>query len=128
MERRFRALHLVALICRVIAWVVFVLGGLVALFVVVVGAVQGRVGDPSPFIASLPGISRVTGAVSGLLYGVGVLLVSLAHFIIMYAACEAVEVALAIERNTREMAYYLKGENALPPPPITWETPAEPSD
>jgi len=130
MERRFRALVLVALICKVIAWIVFVLGGLLALFLVVIGAIQGRAGTPSPLVASLPGLSSVSGALSGLLYGVGVLLGSLVQFILLYAACDTVELALAIERNTRETARYLRGENALPPPPapITWETPAEPAD
>jgi hypothetical protein len=50
MVKKYRALRFVAACARVIAWVILVLGVLAALGAVVVGALQGRVGEPSPLL------------------------------------------------------------------------------
>jgi len=127
MGKEFRALRLVSLLCKVLAWVIFIGGSLLALFVVVLGAIQGRVGAPSPLLSSIPGLAQVHGPLSGLVIGIVILLVVLVHFILLYATNEVIQLALAIEQNTRETAYYLKGETEVPPPPsaVSWEQAAE---
>ncbi|MBM3189425.1 MAG: hypothetical protein FJZ90_11965 [Chloroflexi bacterium] len=123
MEKRFRALRAVAVLYRILAWVVLALGAIGSLLVVIVGAIQGRVGSPSPLLADVPGINQVTGLVAGLLAGILLLVFTLLQFLLLYAASEAIQVGLAIEHNTRETAYYLKGEGALSASPVSvsWE-------
>jgi hypothetical protein len=125
MDKRFRALRVVAVVWKVLAWIVLIAGILAALFVVVIGAIQGRFGEPSMVLAMVPGIKMVTGLIPGVIAGVGLALGALIQFVLMYAFGEVIELGLALEQNTRETAYYLKGEGAMPapPPPVSWETP-----
>lgn len=127
MGRRFRALRLVALLYKVLAWIAFVAGGLLSLFIVIIGAIQGRAGVQSPLLASVPMLNQVGGPLPGLIGGIGILLCSLIQFVLLYAASEAIHVGLAIEDNTRQTALYLRGEMTLPPPPVavSWDEPAE---
>jgi hypothetical protein len=125
--KRFRALRLVALLYKVLAWIVFVAGGLLSLFIVVIGAIQGRVGVKSPLLTPLPLLNQVSGPLQGLIGGVGLLVCSLIQFVVLYAASEAIHLVLAIEDNTRQTALYLRGEMTLPPPPVpvSWDAPSE---
>jgi len=128
MERRFRALRLVATVLKILAWIVLVVGCLLALFAIIVGAIEGRAGVQSPLLSAVPVLGQVSGLISGLIAGVLILLGVLIQFVLLYAGGEWIELALAMEENTRETAYYLKGESALPPPPVSWEEPAPPSE
>lgn len=125
MVKRFRALRVVAVVWKVLAWIILILGVLCALFVVVIGAIQGRFGEPSAVIAAVPVVNSVTGLLTGVVLGVGLLLGALVQFVLMYAAGEVIELGLALEQNTRETAFYLKGEGAMPAPPlpVSWESP-----
>jgi len=127
--KKFRALRLVALIWRVIAWIVLVLGIIGALLAIVLGAIVGRVGDPSPLLSQVPGVSNVVDPISGVVAGVAVLVVSLLQFLLIYAGSDVVHLALDLEQNTRETAFYLRGESTMPPPPaaIAWEPPETPN-
>ena len=129
METKFRALRLVALICRVIAWAVLIGGAVIALLAIVLGAVQGRAGGPSPLFVNLPVAARIIGPVSGLIAGVAILLAALLQFLLILAGSEVIHLVLALEESTRETAYYLRGENTIPPPPtaISWEPPSSDS-
>jgi hypothetical protein len=115
MGRRFRALRIVALLCKALAWLALVGGGLVALVIIVVGALAGNLGSQSPLLRDLPLIGRVTGLVSGLAVGVVALIAALLNFVLLYATSEVIDVGLAIEENTRETAFYLRGEGNVPP-------------
>jgi len=127
--KKFRALRLVALIWRVIAWIVLVLGIIGALLAIVLGAIVGRVGDPSPLLNQVPGVSSVVDPISGVVAGVAVLVAALLQFLLIYAASDVIHLALDLEQNTRETAYYLRGESTMPPPPaaIAWEPPETPN-
>jgi len=127
--KKFRALRLVALIWRVIAWIVLVLGIIGALLAIVLGAIVGRVGDPSPLLSQVPGVSNVVDPISGVVAGAAVLVVSLLQFLLIYAGSDVVHLALDLEQNTRETAFYLRGESTMPPPPaaIAWEPPETPN-
>ncbi|MEA3406934.1 MAG: hypothetical protein U9R48_02485 [Chloroflexota bacterium] len=129
MEKKFRALRVVALIYKIVAWIVLVVGGLSAVFAVILGAVQERVGFQSPLLAGVPGLSQVRGLLPGLAAGLVVLLFTAIQFVLLYAVSELVHLLLALEHNTRETAFYLRGENALSSsaPDVSWDTPAETS-
>ncbi|MFO7918239.1 MAG: hypothetical protein R6V13_09175 [Anaerolineae bacterium] len=129
MEKKFRALRAVALIYKVMAWIVLVTGGLLAVFTVILGAVQESVGFQSPLLAGIPGLRQVGGFLPGLVAGFLLLLFIVIQFILIYAVSELIRLLLALERNTRETAFYLRGENTLSPssPDVSWDTPAEAS-
>lgn len=129
MERKFRALRAVALIYKIMAWIVLVTGGLLAVLAVILGAVQEGVGFQSPLLAGIPGLRQVGGFLPGLVAGLVTLLLAVVQFILIYAVSELVHLLLALERNTRETAFYLRGENALASssPDVSWDMPAEPS-
>ncbi len=113
MEKRFRVLRFLGLIYQILAWIVLVAGILSAIAVVVLGATAGEalVVPGMPFV---PGMNTLIGAIIG---GVALLLGSIFYFVLLYAAGELIFLGLAIEQNTRETAYYLRGESTIPPPP-----------
>lgn len=116
MRRRFRALRFLALLYKILAWVALVGGILSAIIIALIGGLAGNVGSQSPLLRDLPFISRATGLIPGLAMGVITLLGALVYFVLLYAASEIIEVALAIEENTRETAFYLRGEGMNLPP------------
>ena len=128
MAKRFRALRALALLYRIVAWVVLVGGVLAALLVAIISAIQARVGTPSPLLADLPILGDLVGPLAGVLAGIVMLVVALLQFLLFHAANEVIELGLAIEHNTRETAYYLRGEHTLPPPPVavSWDQPETP--
>jgi len=122
MDKRFRALGAMSAFFKVIAWVVLILGIVATIVVTAVGALQARRGV-SAVLADVPILNQTAGLLPALLLGVGVLVVALIKFVLLYGCAEAIQVMLAIEQNTRETAYYLRGENQIPPPPVasSWE-------
>jgi len=117
MGKKFRALRIVSLLYKALAWLALVGGVIMAIIIVITGALAGNLGAQSPLLRDLPFVGRVTGLVSGLAVGIIALLASLICFVLLYAGGEMIEVGLAIEENTRETAFYLRGEGTLPPPP-----------
>lgn len=113
MERRFRVLRFLALVYQILAWIVLVLGILSAIAVVVLGATAGE----TRVVPGMPVVPMVGGLIGGISAGVALLLGSIFYFLLLYAAGELVYLGLAIEENTRETAYYLRGEATIPPPP-----------
>lgn len=127
MHKRFRTLRLVSTIYRVIAWIGFILGFLLAVVLVIFSAIQGQAGAPSPLVAGYPIASQLTGLVPGIIAGVAILVGALIQFVAFYAVSEMIQVSLAIEENTRETARFLRGEGTLPPPPpVVWPEPSTP--
>lgn len=113
MERRFRVLRFVALIYQILAWIVLVAGVLAAIAVIVLGATAGDA-PALPGLPLAPWVGSLVGAISA---GLAMLLGAIFYFVLLYAAGELIHLGLAIEENTRETAYYLRGEAAIPPPP-----------
>lgn len=109
MEKRFRALRTLATLYRIIAWVLLIGGILLATAVVLLGVLASSRGI-SPLVSGLPVLSQVTGLIESLAVAGVILLYSLIQFLVLYAISEAIHLALAIEQNTRETAYYLRGE------------------
>ena len=130
MDRKFRALRIVALLYKIFAWIVLIGGLLAAIVMVAIGAIQGSRGVPSPILLPYPMLSDLTGPLAGLVLGAGVLLITAVYFLILLAGSEVIHLGLAIEHNTRETAYYLRGEGTMPPPPppVSWDTADAPGD
>jgi hypothetical protein len=122
MEKRFRALGVVSSFFKVVAWIVLTVGLVATIVVAALGAIQARSGV-SPLLANVPILNQTSGLVPALLLGAGVLLVALIKFVLLYGLAEFIQVMVAIEQNTRETAYYLRGESQIPPPPVasSWE-------
>ncbi len=118
MPKKFKTLRLVALLYKILAWVILIGGILLALFAVIVGALQGRAGIPSPLLADVPVLSQLSGLLSGLILGVIILLFALVQFVFVYASSEVIHLGLAVESNTQKTAHYLSGEDTIPPPPM----------
>ncbi|MHB0858663.1 MAG: hypothetical protein ACYC5M_13990 [Anaerolineae bacterium] len=118
MEKRFRALRIVAAFFKILAWIALVGGILGTVLIVIVAAVQGNAGAPSPVLERLPMAGNLMGIAAGLLVGLVFLLGSLIYFVVLYAASESIQLGLAIEQNTRDSAYYLRGENQVSTPPV----------
>jgi len=113
MENKFRALRIVSVVFKVLAWVTLVGGILSALGAVILGVFStGTMARLSQLRNLAPLIGGGGGIVAGILSGLGILISSLVGFVLLYAYAEAVYLAIAVEQNTRECAHYLKGESA----------------
>jgi len=115
MGSKYRALRLIVLFYQVLAWIALVGGALAGVVAVILGAMSGRAGRASPLVAQLPLLNQAVGLVAGLMVGLGVILGSVICFVLLYATSEVIQVGLAIERNTRETAQYIRGEAGSAP-------------
>jgi len=113
MEKRFTVLRIIASLYKIIAWVVLALGVLGAVAAVVFPAVLTSLAEEQ-FGALMLG-----SVMGGVLAAIAVLIVAVVHFLVFYAVGELLYLALAVEENTRETAYYLRGESTLVPPAAT---------
>lgn len=117
MEKRYNVLRFVATLFKIIAWIFLILGILGTIGVILVSAVGGGAAADNALGALVGGI--VGGVLGGVLAGVGILLGALLQFAIFFAVGELIYLLIGLEQNTRETAYYMRGESSLPPPPRT---------
>ena len=105
------------IMAQILAWIALVLGVLTGLGVLAL-SVMGRGTLERLYI----GYTRVVdicpaliqdGIVVGIIGFLVALLASGFHFLILNSLSEGVLLALSIEENTRETAYYLRGEGSL---------------
>ncbi|NLG28092.1 MAG: hypothetical protein GX557_09285 [Chloroflexi bacterium] len=122
MAKRFRALGTLSGLFKVIAWVLLILGILATILVAAVGVLQASRGV-SDLVAGVPILNQDYGVLPAILMAVGVLIGALLIFVWIMALAEGIQLMLAIERNTRETAAYLRGEGQMPEPPAatTWQ-------
>lgn len=121
MRTKYRALRFVVGLYRVLAWIVLVLGVLAAIGMIVAGAMGNR-GAFGPMMGRVPAMP--TGIVGGLVAALLTLLYTALLFVLMWAGAEFVSMLMDIEHNTRETAFYLKGELEAAPPraePVNWQ-------
>jgi hypothetical protein len=110
MQKKYRALRTVARIFKVLAWIVLVLGIVVAL-VYFVGAAWLGFGGMG-MMRNLGGayyryMPRMGGSAIfiGLVGAAGILLLTLLKFLLLLAASDLFFVLIDIEENTRAIAY-----------------------
>jgi len=64
----------------------------------------------------MPLLNQADDLVSGIVVALTVVLGGVIQFVLLYALGEAIHLGLAIERNTRETAQYIRGEGTVGPP------------
>ena len=104
MEKKYRVLRIVATIFKVLAWIVLVVGLLVAIIWTVALMASGvsrlRAQLPSTLYYPGLGLPLASGLAGSLVLG----LISILYFLFLYASGEFVFLLLDIEENTREAA------------------------
>ena len=115
MEKRFRALRLIALFFQILAWIALVGGVLAGIGTGILGAISGRAGHASPLVAEWPLLNQAVGLAAGLMVGLVIVLAAIVYFVLLYATSEVIHLGLAIEQNTRETAQYIRGEAEAAP-------------
>ncbi len=118
MEKRFKALRFLSVVYKTLAWIMLVLGVLAGLGILTLGVIGGGTLTTLSYgyvrgMSFLPVLMQ-GGIVMGIVGFLGALLVSGLHFLILYAVSEFILLAISLEENTRETAYYLRGEGSLP--------------
>ncbi|MGD8968003.1 MAG: hypothetical protein PVI07_10900 [Anaerolineae bacterium] len=101
MDKRFRVLHIMGTLWKVLAWIALIAGVLSSFGVLLVG-ILGSGGfvlrylgqDPSVMPGALSVVSGILGFVAGLI-------ATIIYFLILYAIGELIFLLLAIEENTR---------------------------
>jgi hypothetical protein len=105
--KRFGVLRLMGWVLKVFAWIVLVASILLAIFVAIAAGGTGSelLGNLLP---QLPGMADIGGsAAGGIMLGIGVLLVGIIYFLLLYASGESFHLQLALEENTRLTAALL---------------------
>ena len=112
MEIKYRVLRFIAGLYKVLAWVLLV-GGILGAIGAMVGGVMG--GALAGQMAETTGLG-IGGLVAGIAVGITLLIVAVLLFVFLYAAGEVVTLVLALEQNTREAAYYMRGDSGMARP------------
>lgn len=110
MEKRFRALRVVATVFKILAWIDLVVTIFGALGVIVTGVLSSAKSGGS--LSQTPFLSALAGPVAGILSGLLIVVFGLIQFLMLYAMGEAVYVILSIEENTRLTAMAVSGRTA----------------
>ena len=99
--KRFGVLRLMGTLLKVIAWIVLIVSILGAIGLVL----MGNSGYSLPF--AIPGSAGSFGQMEEIAIGIGVLIIGLIYFLILYASGESLHLQLAVEENTRLTAALL---------------------
>jgi uncharacterized protein YacL len=116
MERRFTALRIIGTVLKILAWISLLIGVLGAILALIAGfAMRGPDG--------ILGLD-IAGPLAAVASFIVVLIVTIFYFLLLYSAGEAIYMFLAIEENTRRMAYiaqqqYMSYQSAYPPAPVS---------
>ena len=101
--KRFGVLRLVGTLLKVIAWIILIVSILAAIGLVLVGN-SDIIQLP---ITNLPSDPALMDQAGGIIFGIGILLVGLIYFLVLYASGETFHLQLAVEENTRLTAALL---------------------
>ncbi|MBI5032779.1 MAG: hypothetical protein HZB51_19820 [Chloroflexi bacterium] len=105
MQQKFRVLRIVAIIWKVLAWLVLVLSILGGCGTLAMGLLAG--GGAAARSSDMLGIG-LTGVVGGIVTALAAIFFGILYFVFLYAFAELVDVMLALEENTRATAEQLK--------------------
>ncbi|HOG46735.1 MAG TPA: hypothetical protein PLJ35_08505 [Anaerolineae bacterium] len=115
MEKRFRSLRFISTVLKVLAWITLVGGILIGVIVFIAGLAGGLAGGQSlpagSSAAALLGL--FSGAIGGIVGGFGMVFFAFLYFIFLYAAGDAIYLALSIEENTRKTVYLMECADSL---------------
>ena len=116
MEKRYRALNIISIVCKVLAWISLVGGILAGLAVIVLSILgTGMMVRSSQYrdLAMMTG----GGILAGITSGIGLFIGAVITFVLFYAQSDFIQLFIGIEQNTRECAYYLRGNSGGYPTP-----------
>jgi hypothetical protein len=102
--KKFRILRIVAVIWKVLAWIVLVLSVLGGCANIVIGLTLGAGARNTGSALGLPAF----GVLGGVVVALVAIFFGILYFIFLYAFAELVDVMLALEENTRSTAEQLK--------------------
>ncbi len=105
MQQKFRVLRIVAIIWKVLAWLVLVLSVLGGCGTVALGLMAG--GSAAARNSDMLGLGA-GGVVGGVITALIAIFFGVLYFVFLYAFSELVDVMLALEENTRATAEQLK--------------------
>ncbi|NLT73687.1 MAG: hypothetical protein GXX94_05755 [Chloroflexi bacterium] len=105
----YGALRFISSLYRVFAWVALIAGILASLGVILVTVIGGNIRVPQAGALA----SALAGLPGALLMALTLAAVALLMYVALSAVADCVQLALAIEENTRATAELLKGEAAL---------------
>ena len=112
MEKRFRALRVIATFYKILAWIVLIVTIIASLFAMITGVISGSRSTGSSSLA-IPGLSGAAGPLAGIFTGIVGLVTGVIWFLLLYAVAEAIYVILSIEENTRMTAVALAGRGQM---------------
>lgn len=104
MVKKFRVLRIVAVIWKVLAWIVLVISVLGGCFTLAMGLIGGASAARSSDMLGL----GLGGVVGGVVTALAAIFFGILYFVFLYAFAELVDVMLALEENTRATAEQLK--------------------
>jgi len=113
MEKRFGALRVIGTILKVLAWIVLASGILGAIGMIITGGLFSGGSRLGSLSSQFGGAAVLAGLLGGVAGAIGLLFVAVVEFLVLYATGDAIYLALAIEENTRETAWYLKGGDTV---------------
>lgn len=118
-EKKFGALRFVSGLFKVLAWIFLILGILGAIGALIVSIIAA--GSSAGSSASGLGSILAGGIVTGILAFIGLIIFALIQFVVLMAVSEIYQIFVAVEYNTRETAYLMRGEQqpgVMAPPPM----------
>ena len=105
--KRFSILRLMGWVLKVFAWIVLVIFILLGIFIAVAAGGTGSqlLGNLLPQLGGITDLGGTAGG--GVVLGIGVLLIGIIYFLVLYASGESFHLQLALEENTRLTAALL---------------------
>lgn len=129
-EKRFKILRVIGTIWKILAWIALV-GGVLAAIGALLGSIFGgsMLNQLGQQYGYAPGASQTFGLVGGIAGFVGLLIVSIVYFLVLYAVGEVIYLMLSIEENTRLTSQWVQAR-AVPQAPVAappvYRTPTPP--
>lgn len=130
MEKRYRALRIVATLYKIVGVIVLVIAVLSGIGICLAGVLGGTAleGYARQVGGNVNGIGFLGSALGGIITALVTLIGGLLSGLSLFAVGEGISLALAIEENTRSTALHLAavGRQMAPPPPTAPEAPFVP--
>jgi len=115
MDKKYRALRIIATLWKVLAWILLIVGILSSLGILLVGILGGG-GFVFRYLGQDPDLVHgAMSTVSGIVAFIGGLIATMVYFLILYAIGELIDLLLAIEENTRQTAKAIQGSPSSHP-------------
>ena len=118
-DKRFRVLRFIAIVLKVLAWLILLAGIVLAGIILATGIASGPIENV---------VARNTGLLSFFVdnaillagaAGLGAFLAALFYFLLLYATSEAIYLQLSIEENTRLTSVLLHKISQEDTPPVS---------